>query len=160
MIRIPLALIPLKKMSMLEKSASSPPFFLTIEKFFLEESENVIFYEIEIGIQFGNEVLLQRITRRFSQIFRFNHLLKQALPKYLYNKIACMPPKKWFGNTKFDFVKGRCQSLQKYFSMLGVISEIMKLECFQVFFGIDSYAENPNLLSHHILKTKRYLHII
>ncbi|KAK8860677.1 hypothetical protein M9Y10_012342 [Tritrichomonas musculus] len=243
---IPLAQLPLKKASMLEKSATAgqkPPFYISVENAYKsvnpnKDSSMVYFYDIEIGLQFGKKVLINKITRRYSQIDRFNTLLKKSnvsddmilhkLPPKKLHFVSSPLKKKRSGfhflyefsqlwsldfsnnqnsnqngmkkspsypterspssssdivlnkdsnNVSSDaeiqekkFISERQAGLQKYFESLSLIPGIVVLECFQVFFGIDSLAENQNKNDHEsspnastnlsIEKTRQYMNLM
>ena len=221
---IPLAQLPLKKASMLEKSATAgqkPPFYISIESAYKSlnpsnENSMVYFYDIEIGLQFGKKIIINKVTRRYSQIDKFNTLLKKSnvsdsmigykLPPKKFHFISSpIKKKKSILNFLYEFsqlwsldfsdqsqkqvhqsssqshlnkpplyssdhspssssdillnkdsniseaelqekkfIEERQDGLQKYFESLSLIRGIVGLECFQVFFGIDSLAESQN----------------
>ncbi|OHT00429.1 PX domain containing protein [Tritrichomonas foetus] len=155
--KIPIALLPINKGALLEKCRCKPAFYISIENSYLEKNEKVVFYDIEVGIQFGTDILLKKITRRYSQMDRFNRLIKKSIPRN--TRIEKIPPKKWFGNRTPDFIRQRTKGLQTYFAGLADIPQIVSLECFQVFFDIDSLAEG-NKKSATAEKTRRYLNIM
>lgn len=219
---IPLAQLPLKKVAMLEKSATAgekPPFYIFIESAYkslnpANENSMVYFYDIEIGLQFGKKVVINKVVRRYSQIDKFNTLLKKSnvsdnmirykLPPKKFHYISSPLKKKksaldflyefsqlWSfdfsdqsqkntnssqgesnkpsmhssdhspsssseivlnKNTNISeaelqekkFIEERQCGLQKYFESLSLIPGIVSLECFQIFFGIESLAESQN----------------
>ena len=128
--RIPIPRLSINKLGLLEKSTSDPRFYVLIESG--NVVDDVVYYEIEICIQQENSVVLNRITRRYSQIEKFHQVLKKSLDSKTV--LPKLPPKKLFGNTNAEFVKERKEALQMYFDSLDAIPGMLFQEVFQVFF--------------------------
>lgn len=143
--RIPLPLLTINKLALLEKSTSTPPFYILIEG--TNVVSDVVFYEIEICFQDDKNAVLNRVTRRFSQIEKFHQALKKVLEPKI--KLPKIPPKKIFGTTSAEFIQERKDALQAYFNIFPNIQGIVSVDVFQVFFeltNVDKVKENPEAL--------------
>lgn len=130
--RIPLPLLTINKLALLEKSTNTPPFYILIEG--TNVVNDVVFYDIELCLQDDKNAVLNRITRRFSQIEKFHQAIKKVLEPKI--KLPKLPPKKIFGTTNADFIKERKDALQAYFNFYPTVQRIVFVEIFQVFFEL------------------------
>jgi hypothetical protein len=133
MFRIPVTSLPLKKRQMLAESRSRPPMYISIEDYHYDNSIGATVYTIQIGIQHGPDVSVHTINSRFAEISKFNDTLAQEKADVRTNEF---PKKKWFGNTKPEFVKQRSEDLENYLSGLTGIPGIIGKKNFRDFFGI------------------------
>ena len=143
--RIPLPLLTINKLALLEKSTNTPPFYILTEG--TNVVNDVVYYEIEICLQDDKNAVLNRVTRRFSQIEKFHQALKKALEPKI--KLPKIPPKKLFGTTNAEFIQERKDALQEYFNIFPSLQGIVFIDVFQVFFELvimDKINKNPESL--------------
>ena len=124
--RIPLPLLTINKLALLEKSTNTPPFYILIEG--TNVINDVVFYDIELCLQDDKNAVLNRITRRFSQIEKFHQAIKKVLEPKI--KLPKLPPKKIFGTTNADFIKERKDALQAYFNFYPTVQRIVFVEIY------------------------------
>lgn len=143
--RTPLPLLTINKLALLEKSTSTPPFYILIEG--TNVVSDVVYYDIEICFQDDKNAVLNRVTRRFSQIEKFHQALKKAVEPKI--KLPKIPPKKIFGTTNAEFIQERKEALQAYFNTYPNIQGIVSVDVFQVFFefvNMEKISQNPEAL--------------
>lgn len=143
--RTPLPLLTINKLALLEKSTSTPPFYILIEG--TNVVSDVVYYDIEICFQDDKNAVLNRVTRRFSQIEKFHQALKKAVEPKI--KLPKIPPKKIFGTTNAEFIQERKEALQAYFNIFPNLQGIASFDVFQVFFefvNMEKISQNPEAL--------------
>ena len=116
MFRIPVSSLPLDKQRLLEQSITFPPMYIFIQSHKYDWDLQAVMYEIQIGIQSMNDIVITTYKMRFSDLQKMDKTLrkidayKDRLPKF--------PPKKWFGNTNAKFLQQRQIELQNYLNVL------------------------------------------
>ena len=99
------------KLKQLERCTSVPAFYISVEGWRFSNQLNTALYSIEIGLQSGNNRVLQfRIEKRYSELLK----LHKAVSK-VRNVNESFPPKKIFGSKDAEFIRTRQKSLHKYF---------------------------------------------
>jgi hypothetical protein len=116
MLRIPVASLPLPKQKMLASCTSVPRLYISIERFRFACEIQAVVYEIQIGVQQNQDVIVHTVNLRFSQMEKLHQSLSQRIS--LTGSNLRFPVKRWFGNTNEQFLKQRADNLQKYFSDL------------------------------------------
>jgi hypothetical protein len=108
--------------------------YISIENYKYDEALGATVYILQVGILQGQEVTVHSIVTRFSDMSKFNDVLRPVIEKCDF--VKPFPKKKWFGNTDPAFIKTRCEDLEKYFASLTAVPGILHNEYFQNFFGI------------------------
>ena len=131
---IPLISLPKEKISILKK-CPVPRFYIYIERYTFDPTNKYIYYIIDIGIQRGQIIHSHKVYRRFSEIKKFDKLIRQTFDDTIYLK-EC-PPIKIINNKKKNFLERRRQGLQEYFSSFILIPDILSNIIFQQFFEVN-----------------------
>lgn len=123
------------KRSQLHQSASKTPFFVHIASYETKNDEGVTYYSIELGIRGNESVTIHKVTKRYSQIEKFDKIVrKNVINNTLLN---AFPPKRFLFNTEKNFVQRRAQDLQSYLGSLTKIPNMLENEEFRKFFDLD-----------------------
>jgi len=132
--RLQLSSISEDKIQQLSLSQSTPPFYLSVEAFEIDQTINVTFYTIEIGFRNGEEVIMHTVTKRYSSLEKLDKAIKSS--DLNTTQLSDFPKKRYFGNTDRTFIRRRVQKLQEYLSCVSKIPGILKFPYFQTFFEI------------------------
>lgn len=134
MLVIPLSSLPLKRQNLLAKSPLNPPMYALIEGHHYDIELNVIFYNIQIGIQKGEDVICSMIKLRYSELEKFQKTLIGSFPDL--DLLYKFPPKKWFNNTSETFILEREKGLQTFLSSVFAVPSITETDSFKSLFKI------------------------
>ena len=126
MLVIPLSSLPLKKQCILSKSPLNPPIY--------DIELNVIFYDLQIGIQKGQDVICSMLMIRYSELEKLQKTLMDSFPDI--DILQTFPPKKWFFNTSENFILERERGLQNFISAIIAIPSITETDAFKSFFKL------------------------
>lgn len=129
MFRIPVSSLPIKKQQLLAKSITKPPMYITIEKHEYDKIARAVIYELQIGIQHGQDIDTHLVRTRFSEMDRFDKAIRKTVAE-----LPQFPAKKWIGNTTEAFIKQRTEDLQNYIVELLRIPGITEKPEFQKLF--------------------------
>ena len=123
-----------KKISQLRSSTIVPHMYIHIEKYDLDPSVNAVLYEIEVGIQKKDTVLIKKIFKRYSDLKQFDDQIRPLFNDNRFLKL--FPPKKFFGNKSKEFLDQRAEQLQDYLTNLvrvaGMNNTPPFLRCFEI----------------------------
>jgi hypothetical protein len=110
---------------------STPPFYVTIEKYQFDEELKAVVYDCQIGIQEKTDVIIHIVKTRFSQLTKLDKTLRmlEIAPKTL----RPFPKKRWLGNTEERFLAERKCALQEYLTSVTQITRILQKPCFRKF---------------------------
>lgn len=121
----------------LTASITSPPMYVTILGFHIDPETDILYYDIEIGLRYGNNVRVHYVSKRFSQIKKFYNLIKKQF--WLSPSVHPFPPKKFFGKREPEFIHHRQVELEKFLSSITRMHDIARnaafTECFDINFG-------------------------
>ena len=141
MFRIPVSSLPLQKKQLLSKCVSMPPMYITIEKHKYDEIARAVVYEIQIGIQHGNDINTNTIRTRYSEMDNLDKQIRGTLGNGA--QLRQFPAKKWIGNRDEEFLKQRSSELQDYMIQLLKVPGILQNLHFRKFFDIDYIGNSP-----------------
>lgn len=119
---------------MLSKSPLDPPMYAIIEGHHYDIEINVIFYDLQIGIQKGEDVICTMIMLRYSELEKFQKALLNSFPDI--DLLQKFPPKKWFNNTNEDFIIEREKGLQNFLTVIFAIPSITETDSFKSLFKL------------------------
>ena len=136
MFRIPVSSLPLKKQHLLAKSMTKPPMYITIEKHDYDKIARAVVYELQIGVQHGQDIVTTTIRKRFSEMDRLDKTIRAALCNH--TNFPQFPPKKWIGNTNEAFIQQRTEDLDRYLIQLLRVPGIIENSDFKQFFDIQT----------------------
>lgn len=135
MLVIPLSSLPLKKQYLLSKSPLNPPMYAIIESHHYDVELNAIFYDLQIGVQKGQDVHCSMIMLRYSELEKFQKKLITSFPD-ISDLIQYFPPKKWFNNTNENFILEREKGLQNFLTVIFEIPSITETDSFKSLFKL------------------------
>ena len=135
MLVIPLTSLPLKKQYILSKSPLNPPMYGSIEGHHYNRSLNAIFYDIQIGIQKGQDVICTMIMLRYSELEQLQTTLINSFPDL--DILQKFPPKRWFNNTNEAFILEREKGLQSFLTTIFSIPSITETDAFKSLFKLE-----------------------
>ena len=131
---IPITSLAPKKLAQLQGSTIIPRMYLHIENFDLDATINAVVYNIEIGIQKGQNVHIHTVKKRYSAIQQFDEMIRPLFKESRF--LMPFPPKKMFGNKQKEFLDQRAEALQKYLTNLvrvsGIINTPAFIRCFEI----------------------------
>jgi hypothetical protein len=105
--------------------------YIDIENYEHCSELGVVFYEVQIGVQTGSDVLIHLIKTRFSQLARLHDALCKA--GIGANRLNPFPPEYWLWNLNKNFISTRRRALQEYLCSLTRVSTIVNYDCFRRF---------------------------
>lgn len=135
MIILPLSSLSPSKRSLLQKSSIRPPTYLSVEGTDYDPLIQATLYELEIGVLYGTDIIVQRTMYRFSSLKKLDDRLRPRL--YNIKLLMPFPPKRYFGNFKKDFVDERAAQIHFYLQGLMRIPGIQKIPEFTKFFHLN-----------------------
>ncbi|KAK8870661.1 Sorting nexin-29 [Tritrichomonas musculus] len=135
MIVIPLSSLPLKKQYILSKSPLNPPMYATIEGHHYHKTQNAIYYDIQIGIQKGQDVICSMVMLRYSELEQLQKTLVNSFPDI--EVLEKFPPKRWFNNTNEAFILEREKGLQNFLTVIFAIPAVTETDAFKSLFKLE-----------------------
>lgn len=135
MIVIPLSSLPLKKQYILSKSPLNPPMYATIEGHHYHKTQNAIYYDIQIGIQKGQDVICSMVMLRYSELEQLQKTLVNSFPDI--EVLEKFPPKRWFNNTNEAFILEREKGLQNFLTVIFAIPAVTETDTFKSLFKLE-----------------------
>ena len=133
--------LPRCKSSQLNLGISIPAMYINVENYSYDSEKKAVFYTIEVGIKKGAKVEIHTLTKRYSDIQKFDSKIRSSYSDSRY--LFPFPPKKLFGNTKPSFLEKRASQLQKYLGNLVRVAGLSEAPSFRRFFEIsDEYINN------------------
>ena len=131
---IPINTLAPKKLGQLQGSTIIPRMYLYIESFDLDPIVNAVVYQIEIGIQKGQNVHVHTVKKRYSALQQFDEMIRPLFKESRF--LQPFPPKKMFGNKNKQFLDHRAEALQKYLTNLvkvaGIVNTPAFIRCFEI----------------------------
>lgn len=131
---IPISQLSENKAASLQSSTIIPRMYIHIENYDLDPTVNAVVYNIEIGIQKGNNVHTHMVRKRYSAIQQFDDTVRPLFKESRF--LLPFPPKKMFGNKNREFLNQRAEALQKYLTNLvrvaGIITTPGFIRCFEI----------------------------
>ena len=116
------------KENQLNRCKSSPPFYISIEGWRMDNRMRTAVYSIEIGVKTEKDVMIFCSEKRFSAL----RAVHKGLVKYddIKPLLQCFPPKKCFGKNEIEFVRKRLSDLKKYFDHISSIPRLSRCSAF------------------------------
>jgi hypothetical protein len=108
--------------------------YISIEGYKMNEEVKAIYYNIELGFQFGDETEIIKCSKRYSELYQLDQLIRPIYKNELNQ--PTFPPKKIFNNTSKSFLDTRSDGLQKYLGTLSQYQSILRSAVFKDFFDI------------------------
>ena len=112
MTQFPISKLSKKKYDQLIKSSTNPLTYISIEGYKLDEEQGIVYYKIEVGYQKDNNVVINTVHLRYSQLEKLSKFVNKTFKNDLF--VRPFPPKKWLGNTDPYFIEKRMNELQLY----------------------------------------------
>jgi hypothetical protein len=119
-----------------------PRTYISIERFRFVPEVQAIVYEIQIGVQQNQDVIIHTVNLRFSQMEKLHQKLNARISRT--GSHLEFPVKRWFGNTDEQFLKQRAADLQTYFSGLLQLRGMGGNQALRNLFQIDHEINNCN----------------
>ena len=132
--RVKTSTLTQKKRSLLHQSATTPPMYISVEGYKINEESKVVYYSIELGFQFGDETEIIKCVKRYSELYQLEQNIRPIFKNELNQPV--FPPKKIFNNTCKMFLEKRSDGLQKYLGVLSQYQSILRSAVFKEFFNI------------------------
>lgn len=129
-----IASLPQNQYELLQTSATNPAMFMTLVGYHRDKETDTIYYELQIGVQSGADVIVSDLDVRYSALQKLDRFVRPIYKSEPYLKQ--FPPKKYFGNMKEEFVKKRAEELTTYISNLPRIPGILSNPSFKETFDI------------------------
>ena len=120
------------KQAQLRECCGYPRFYIVVEGWAFANNGGSVSYTVEIGLELEGRVMVFSREARYSDLLRLHESLKHD--KVLERQLQKFPQKKVLGNLDVQFIRERCQSLQRYVSKLSHVNDMTKNKEFEKFF--------------------------
>lgn len=110
------------KQAQLRDGCSYPRFYVVVEGWSFANTGDSVSYTVEIGLELEGHVMSFSCQARYSDLLRLHESLRRD--KIVEKQLQKFPKKKVLGNLDVQFIRDRCQRLQRYVAELSRVNDI------------------------------------